>query len=489
MEDVSTGPLTKGVLVPFAELRRSRERVCATWRARPRAALLGLSAALAACTLSDDFTPVRVDQLSNLAGDAGVAPLGCSGGAACCADVSCSAGQECLEGACDAGTLVLASPDAGACRGSECPLPEELLPPAPTCDDGLAGPDETDSDCGGVCGSTCRVDQRCAGTEDCQSGLVCSPESSRCALGTCSDGLRSGVEVLTDCGGGSCPGCPDGTACSAPADCQSGVCGANGTCAAASCTDAVKNGAETDVDCAGSCADCPTGRACNEPADCSNGVCRAAGCAPGVANCCQAPTCNDGVRNGGESDVDCAGRCRDCAPGRACAAANDCQTGVCGAGGCAEGVLRCCQAPSCSDGVENGDESDIDCGTGCGLCPLAAQCGNDAECQSGFCQTGRCADRGTCNDGVRNGTESAIDCGGSACPRCADRLTCALDSDCINNNCFNDVCISCGSGVQDGTETGIDCGGGDPFCRRCNPGERCVIGSDCVSGQCFGGFC
>jgi hypothetical protein len=125
----------------------------------------------------------------------------------------------------------------------------------------------------------------------------------------------------------------------------------------------------------------------------------------------------------------------------------------------------------------------------CGLCAIDHACTLDAQCQSGFCPAGSCADPGTCTDSTLNGTETAVDCGGNRCPRCVDRLPCLQDADCVNNNCFNNICISCGSTVLDGTETDIDCGGADPACRRCNPGERCLINSDCLSNGCFTGFC
>lgn len=44
-----------------------------------------------------------------------------------------------------------------------------------------------------------------------------------------------------------------------------------------------------------------------------------------------APTCTDGVRNGNESDVDCGGsQCGGCAVGGACRANGDCQSRICG---------------------------------------------------------------------------------------------------------------------------------------------------------------
>jgi hypothetical protein len=450
--------------------------------------LLGLVAGLfAACTLTgDDFKPVRVERLPNQGGDAGsessAAP--CPAGAECCDDAPCAEGRSCRAGSCE-------SPgDAGACRDSEC-LPEELLTPMPpaSCEDGALDSGEADIDCGGVCAAKCRLGRQCGSDADCAEGLVCPSTSSRCSASSCEDGARNGDESDIDCGG-NCPGCADGGGCNGNGDCQSGVCSAAGRCAAPSCDDDVVNGDESDVDCGGNCANCPTGRACNDERDCQSSVCGTQGCAGGVANCCQAPSCSDGVVNQGETDIDCGGSCPACPTGNACNTATDCQSGVCRAGGCAGGVARCCRAPSCTDGVANGDEPLIDCGNvACGLCAIDHACTLDAECASGLCRAGSCADRGTCTDGVLNGTETAVDCGGDRCQRCRDRLPCTLASDCINNNCFNDICISCGSGVMDGTETGVDCGGADPACRRCNPGERCLINSDCASNACFGAFC
>src|SRR5262245_10430595 len=42
-----------------------------------------------------------------------------------------------------------------------------------------------------------------------------------------------------------------------------------------------------------------------------------------------APTCSDGIKNGAESDTDCGGTCAACADGAGCAAAGDCTSGVC----------------------------------------------------------------------------------------------------------------------------------------------------------------
>ena len=50
-------------------------------------------------------------------------------------------------------------------------------------------------------------------------------------------------------------------------------------------------------------------------------------------------------------------------------------------------------APSCSDRVTNGAETDVDCGgkTGCAPCAIGLGCQVPADCASGACRDGRCA--------------------------------------------------------------------------------------------------
>jgi hypothetical protein len=67
--------------------------------------------------------------------------------------------------------------------------------------------------------------------------------------------MKNGSETDVDCGGGTCPACADGLACSTAADCSSGVCTAN-ICTGVSCTDGIKNGTETGLDCGGACPAC-----------------------------------------------------------------------------------------------------------------------------------------------------------------------------------------------------------------------------------------
>lgn len=102
-------------------------------------------------------------------------------------------------------------------------------------------------------------------------------------------------------------------------------------------------------------------------------------CRDGV---CPSPTvvdrCQDRVRDGDETDLDCGGSCLPCAAARACAAPSDCQSGTCAAGSCT--------APTCGDGVENGFESDVDCGGVCATkCQRGLRCELPSDCASGTC--------------------------------------------------------------------------------------------------------
>ncbi len=287
---------------------------------------------------------------------------------------------------------------------------------------------------------------------------------------TCDDGFQNGNETGVDCGGPDCPDCP-------------------------TCDDGIQNGNETGTDCGGpDCNSCPcTGTEVtitinldNYPEETSwalttsggatvasggtyanladgstftESVCLPDGCYTFTINdsygdgiCCQygsgsysvtdatgtlasgasfnssestdfcfsdgpAPTCNDGIQNGNETGIDCGGP--DCDP---------CDT--------------------CNDGIQNGNETEIDCG------------GPD------------CDPCDTCNDGIQNGNETDVDCGGpdcDACPTCNDGIQNGneTDVDCGGPDC--DACPTCNDGIQNGNETGIDCGG--PDCDPCDTGE------------------
>ncbi len=110
---------------------------------------------------------------------------------------------------------------------------------------------ETDVDCGGVCGA-CASGYSCTAQSDCLSRICLD---GVCKAPSCNDSVMNQDETDTDCGG-ICPGCGLGSYCIYNSDCASGYCSGNSTCEEGSCTDGVKNGDETGTDCGGSCPPC-----------------------------------------------------------------------------------------------------------------------------------------------------------------------------------------------------------------------------------------
>lgn len=131
---------------------------------------------------------------------------------------------------------------------------EACLDELPTCDDARRNQDETDIDCGGVCGgcidgATCISDADCS-FSSCSEGVCGGPVES------CDDGLQNQGEAGIDCGGPCLEAC-------------------------ATCDDGLRNQGEVGIDCGGPC-----------------------------PNAC--PSCFDGLLNQGEEDVDCGGPCIAC---------------------------------------------------------------------------------------------------------------------------------------------------------------------------------
>ena len=93
----------------------------------------------------------------------------------------------------------------------------------------------------------------------------------------------------------------------------------------------------------------------------------------------------------------------------------------------------------CSDGVQNGDETDVDCGgTSCSKCANGLDCSENSDCTSGNCDSGQ-AGVGKCS------APSAPAC---TSPKCDDNGTCRNKGDTCTNTAH-----TCGGGGTDG-----DCG-------------------------------
>jgi hypothetical protein len=332
-------------------------------------------------------------------------------------------------------------PNSGVC---------EEPPVTPTCEDGIQNGDETGVDCGGSC-TACQQEE----TPTCEDGIQNGDETGidcggSCAAceqeetPTCEDGVQNGDETGVDCGG-SCAACP-------------------------TCDDGILNGDEEEVDCGGTCVPCSSCKApdglfvdnfargrvtlnwnpvdgaerytieirlegsttwyefrtsntsqiirglsrganyewrlassCSEETSNWSAICTFNSDDPTTGQCStpDVPTCEDGIQNGDETGIDCGGSCAACEQE---------------------------ETPTCEDGIQNGDETGIDCGGSCAACEQE--------------------ETPTCEDGIQNGDETGIDCGGS-CTACEQEQT-----------------PTCEDGIQNGDETGIDCGGSCAPCEE-----------------------
>lgn len=89
----------------------------------------------------------------------------------------------------------------------------------------------------------------------------------------------------------------------------------------------------------------------------------------------------------------------------------------------------------CTDGILDGNESDLDCGGSCAGCGTGEQCFGGADCAGGLCTSGICGSSNQCADFTRDGDETDIDCGGSVCGACGDGRACAVAADCASQTC------------------------------------------------------
>jgi hypothetical protein len=174
-------------------------------------------------------------------------------------------------------------------------------------------------------------------------------------------------------------------------------------------------------------------------------------------------SCTDGVKNGAETDVDCGGSCGPCAIAQLCATSSDCATGVCVGGHC--------QSPTCSDGIKNGNETGVDCG---GACFVAEICdGVDNDCN------------GTVDDGLGTTT-----CGIGACQVTLPFCTSGSPTACVAGTPGVEICDGLLDDDCDGTvDNGCSCTNGQV--QSCYTGSAatnsvgaCHNGSQtCVMGQ------
>ena len=295
---------------------------------------------------------------------------------------------------------------------------------------------------------------------------------------TCSDGIQNGNETGVDCGGPDCAACPPCTDVivsitldNYPEETSWTITNSGGSVVASGGTygSQADGSTVTITNCLpDGCYDFTINDAYGDGICCSygngsysvttGGSTVASGGSFGsseTTNFCvgggPAPTCTDGIQNGSETGVDCGGP--DCAACPTCddGIQNGSETGVdCGGPDCAA-------CPTCDDGIQNGNETGVDCGgPDCAACPTCddgIQNGNETGIDCGGRDCPSCPVGPTCDDGIQNGNETGVDCGGPDCPSCP-------------------VDPTCDDGIQNGNETGVDCGG--PDCPSCPVDPTCT---------------
>ncbi|MFO0613764.1 MAG: lamin tail domain-containing protein [Polyangiaceae bacterium] len=145
-----------------------------------------------------------------------------------------------------------------------------------------------------------------------------------------------------------------------------------------------------------------------------------------------------------------------------CVVGGDCMSGVCTA-------QHTCGAATCNDTIKNGTESDVDCGGTCSKCINGKHCGSATDCLSNACSGTVC--QPSCSDMMLNQDESDVDCGGATCPKCDVALNCTGNGDCASNVCGVNMKCSCSTThlVLSEVRTTGTAGGNDDFIELYNP--------------------
>ena len=393
--------------------------------------------------------------------------------------------------------------DVGAsmndCITATCTNGELTLPPKP-----LATPCATSMgqlcDGAGTC-VACNVAADCAPTGDECKIAACNPDKS-CGTMNAAGGvqLSQAQQITGNCQTLYCDGTGSFESKNNPAD----VPDDGNPCTTDKCTGGAPSNTPgpTGADCgmgqkcnaAGQCG-CSTDLQCIAPDTCGGGSpgtaftcgCTKKTCATLGATCGQVTdgcyatqNCNNAIKNGAETDVDCGGGggcATPCSMGKVCKADTDC-----GSGHCVDGV--CCTST---------------CAGACMACNLAGSLGTCTNVAAGASDPVTCVAPSTC-DGA--GTCKKVN--GAACVTSAQCVSgnCA-DGFCCNSACAG-TCMSCKVTGSNGTCTSVPSGQTDSFaavtcvapnacngaggCKKTN-GQTCALGTDCVSGSCADGVC
>jgi hypothetical protein len=383
-----------------------------------------------------------------------LAAAGCSG-----ASPSSTAAAECTSAAaCDDGNPCTAD----ACTGGRCAHLPEAQDTLCSANGGQV------CDGGGSC-VACNRDAQCAGTSpatECQHPACTAGHA--CAPALVDAGTVTSTQVAGDCHRAECDGAGatrsvvddadvpvDGSECTLDL-CTAGVASNPPRTAGTPCG----AGGAFQCNAAGHCG-CLGDGDCTAPATCGGGgtpgIC---GCTPltcaGAGATCGAPSngcggtlsCDDGVKDGGETAVDCGGDAATCATrcaqGKACLAGSDCTTGSCVDGVCCDtacaGACQACSAAKKGQGADGvcgaiaaGTDPDAECAD-----QGAASCGTNGVCNgAGACQkyvTGTSCAPASCSGGIATGASTCNGLGSCLSPPPVDCIA-------AGRTCSSGVCL------------------------------------------------
>ncbi len=298
--------------------------------------------------------------------------------------------------------------------------------------------------------------------------------------------------TTTTGGGGTGGSMCDPANCPAPTeDCQVAACDDMGACTFANAEDGTDATTQTDGDCKKNVCTGGMATAENDDADIFDD-----------GNDCTVDTCSAGdpqsdpatmgamCASDGGKVCDGMGACKECLSNTDCADPNP----ICSAG-------NTCIPATCTDGMKNGPETDVDCGGGtCDPCDTNKDCAVDTDCFHGDCGGNNKCAMPTCSDGIQNNGdyltgangETDTDCGGPCGATCGPMEGCNDAGDCVGAQCsgMGGSCVpNCADMVANNAETDVDCGGGT--CGGCAIGDMCgAADSNCVPiAYCEGGTC
>jgi len=159
--------------------------------------------------------------------------------------------------------------------------------------------------------------------------------------------------------------------------------------------------------------------------------------------------------------------------------------------------------PSCDDGEQNQDESDVDCGGACDTCPAGHGCKDSKDCTTMACAQGLCVVPACLDDAACAGLDGA--CAAGSCDlesfecvavpanegeACDDGSLCSLSSSCQAGACapldqvdcsgFDSPCTLGQCDPNSGACVAADLADGSD----CDDGDSCTVVSTCKAGSC-----